>query len=189
MPIAPDVGNYTIGKGKIYIGEWSGTTPPSVWTDLGNAPSVEIEHAVEKLPHYASMSSFKLKDKNIVLQKDYTVNFTLDEISAANLQLFIQATREGDTLHALEASETEYALKFISDNPAGPNRTYEFWKATLSPNGPMSLIGEEWMQMAYVAEGLADTANHSSSPYYDVTFTTTTTTTTTTSSTTTTTTA
>ena len=185
MAISPNTGNYCIGKGKLYIAEWVGDTPPTEWTDLGNAPSVEIEHAIEKLPHYASMSSFKLKDKNIILQKDYTVNFALDEMSAYNVQIFLQATRSGGTLHALHGSETEFALKFVA---AGPNRTYEFWKMTLTPNGALSLIGEEWMQMSYTGEGLADSDNHVDSPYYDVRWTTTTTTSTTTSSSTTTTT-
>ena len=113
MAVAPNTGNYTIGKGKLYIAEWVGDTPPSSYTDLGNAPSVEIEHAIEKLPHYASMSSFKLKDKNIVLQKDYTVNFALDEMSAYNLKIFLQGTTGSGVIHALQAAEIEYALKFL----------------------------------------------------------------------------
>lgn len=176
MAVAPNIENYTIGKGKIYIAEWVGDTPPSEYTDLGNAPVVDIEHTVEKLAHYSSQASFKTKDKTVVLSKDYVVNFTLDEISAYNLQIFLQATRSGNTFYALQSAEVEYALKFVADNPVGANRTYEFWKMTLMPAGSLSLIGEEWMQLAYTGEGLADIANHAASPYYNVTFSTTTTT-------------
>jgi hypothetical protein len=161
MAIAPNTGNYTIGKGKLYIAEWVGDTPPSSYIDLGNAPVITIEHAIERLPHYSSQKEYRAKDKNIVLQKDYIVNFTLDEISAYNLQIFLQGTRDGASILGLQSAETEYALKFVADNPAGPNRTYEFWRMTLTPSGSLSLIGEEWMQLAFTGEGLADTANHS----------------------------
>lgn len=184
MAIPHDTDNYTIGKGVLSIGAWDGNTPPASLTDVGNAPSVEVEHTLERLPHYSSRSGLKVKDKNPVIQADYVVNFVLDEIAAENLVLFVAGTQEEGVIHALQVPDAEYQLKFVSDNPFGPNRTYWFWKATLTPNGPMTLIGEEWMQMSFMAEGVADTVHHESSPYYDITFTTTTTTSSTTSSTT-----
>lgn len=188
MATSPDVDNYSIGKGVLSIGVWDGNTPPAALTDVGNAPSVEVEHTVERLPHYSSRAGLRVKDKNPVIQSDYIVNFTLDEMAVHNLNLFVGGTEEEGVIHALKVTDAEYQLKFVQDNPLGPNRTYWFWKASLSPSGPLSLVGEDWMQMAFMAEGLADTSNHEDSPYYDITFTTTTTTTTTTSSTTTTTT-
>lgn len=182
MPTPHDVDNYTIGKGILSIGLWDGNTPPAVLTDVGNAPSIEVEHTLERLPHYSSRAGLRVKDKNPVIQTDYTVSFVLDEMAAANLVLFTAGTQESGVIHALKTPDAEYALKFVSDNPIGPNRTYWYWKATLTPNGPMTLIGEEWMQMSYLAEGIADTVHHADSPYYDITFTTTTTTTTTTTS-------
>ena len=188
MALSPDVDNYSVGKGVLSIGLWVGNTPPAVLTDVGNAPTVEVEHALERLPHYSSRAGLRVKDKNPIIQSDYIVNFTLDEMAVHNLNLFMAGTQESGVIHALRVPDAEYALKFVQDNPFGPNRTYWFWKTTLSPSGPMALIGEEWMQMSFMAEGLSDSVNHETSPYYDVTFTTTTTTTTTTSSTTTTTT-
>lgn len=184
MPTPHDVDNYTIGKGILSIGAWVGSTPPVDFTDVGNASSIEVEHVLERLPHYSSRAGLRIKDKNPIIQTDYTVTFVLDEIAISNLLLFTAGTEESGVIHALQVPDAEYALKFVQDNPIGPNRTFWFWKATLTPSGPMALIGEEWMQMSYMAEGLADTTNHESSPYYDITFTTTTTTTTTTSSTT-----
>jgi len=184
MPISPDTGNFTVGKGILSIAAWVGDTPPASYTDVGNATSIEVEHAVEKLPHYSSRQSYKLKDKNITIQRDYTVTFILDEIAVANLAMFILGTTATGVIHALQSADAEWALQFVSDNPTGPNRTYTFWKASIMPSGPMALIGEEWMQLSYISEGLADVANHPSSPYYDITYTTTTTTTSTTSSTT-----
>ena len=180
MPTPADTGNYTIGKGILSIAAWVGATPPVAYTDVGNASSIEVEHTIERLPHYSSRQDYRLKDKNPIIQTDYMVTFVLDEIAVENLKLFLSATEASGVLHALQAADTEYALQFVSNNPIGPNRTWTFWKATLTPGGPLSLIGEEYMSMSFTAEGLADTTNHASSPYYDVTYTTTTTTTTTT---------
>ena len=62
----------------------------------------------------------------------------------------------------------EYALRFVSDNPVGQNSRWEFWKGTLRNRGEINLIGEEWMQMPLVFEGLVDRVNHASSPFFDI---------------------
>ena len=183
-----DVNNYSIGKGILYIAEWSGDTPPTDPTDydeMGNCPSVEVEPTIERLPHYSSRANFRLKDKNPVVQSDYVCNFSCDEICSANVNKFLLGTLSGATISGLQGTDKEYALKFLSDNPIGTNQRWKMWKCTVSPNGAMALIGDEWMVMDFSAEGLADTANHADSPYFDVDFITTTTTTSTTTTTTT----
>lgn len=179
--MAHDVNNYAIGKGILSIAEWTTTTPPTVFTDLGNAPSIEIEPTVERLPHYSSRTGLRLKDKNPIIQSEYMLNFDLDEPAAFQLNLFLMGVMSGsNVVQALQGTDKEFSLKFVSDNPIGGNQTWLFHKATLAPNGAMQLIGEEWMTMSFTAEGLADTANNADSPYFNVTYVTTTTTTTTT---------
>lgn len=183
MPTPHSTENYSIGKGILYIGEWSGTTPPtdpSGYAEIGNCPSIEIEPTIERLPHYSSRSGFRTKDKNPVIQQEYMVNFECDEIATQNLSYWMQGTKTANVVAGLTAVDQEFALKFISDNPIGPNGTWRFWRVTLSPNGAMQLIGEEWMVQAYAAEGLADVANNPTEPYFTYTAVTTTTTTTTT---------
>jgi len=173
---------YAIGKGILWIGEWSGTTPPTDpagYEDMGNAPSVEIEPTVEKLPHYSSRSEFRTKDKNPVIQSEYVLNFDLEEVSTKNVNRFLMGSLSGSNIvQALQETNKEFAIKFVSDNPLGPNQVWRFWRGTLSPNGALQLIGEEWMTMSYTFEGLADVANNPNSPYFSTTFATTTTTTT-----------
>lgn len=181
MPTPPNTENYAIGKGKLYIDEWTGSTPPaSVTTAIGNCTSIEVEPTVERLAHYSSQTGFRTKDKNPIIQTDYSINFDCDEVAAVNLNRFLMGTRSGNVISALQGSNLEFALKFVSDNPIGPNQTWNFWKCTLTPNGALQLIGEEWMVMSFAGEGLSDVANHVSSPYFTVTEATTTTTTTTT---------
>lgn len=182
---APNVNNYAIGKGKLYIANFPGAGTAS-WTALGNCPSIEIEMTIERLPHYDSQSGTRNKDKNPIVQTEYMVNFDCDELSANNLKIWLMASESGNTLQAMQNADQEYALKFESDNPIGPDQKWYFWKCTITPNGSAQLIGDEWLVLSYQAEGLSDDANHSSSPYFDCIPVTTTTTTTTTTSTTTT---
>lgn len=182
MPQAPSTNNYVIGKGRMYVAEWSGGAI-GAYEDMGNATSAEIEPTIERLAHYSSRSGFRTKDKNPVIQTEYMLNITLDEICAANLRRFLIAGGSGNTILGLQGSNKEYAIRFISDNPIGPNSTWNFWKCTISPNGAMQLIGDEWMTMTISCEGLADAGGHPTSPYFTVDTTEPTSTTTTTTTT------
>lgn len=182
MPLvsSPSTLLYQLGKGILAIGEWVGATPPAAYTDVGNCPKLEVEVTEEKLAHYSSRAGTRTKDKEVVLETGYNVNFDLDEFSVANLAMFLKGTLQGtNVILANTALNKEYALRFTSDNPAGQDERWEFWRATLSPGGALSLIGEEWAKMSFTASGLSDVANHASSPYFTVEVMTTTSTTTT----------
>lgn len=182
MPTPASIENYSIGKGILSIGDWSGTTPPtdpSGYNDVGNCPSFEVEPTLERLPHYSSRAGLRQKDKNPVIQSEYTCTFDLDEMAAVNLNRYLLGSISGNVILMLQNTEKEFALKFVSDNPIGPNEIWRLWKCTLQPNGALQLIGEEWMIMSFTAEGLADVANNPTSPYATITYATTTTTTTT----------
>ena len=169
IPTSPNTDLYTLGKGILSIGEWAGTVAPAVLTDVGNCPDMSVEVTEESLPHYSSRADLRKKDKEVTLQIDYTVSFTLDEMSILNIKMFLRGTSDGNTVSAAKALTHEYAMKFISDNPVGINQTWEFWKVKIKPNGAFSLIGDEYATLAFTAEGLADTDNHPLSDYFDVT--------------------
>lgn len=161
---------YTIGKGVLQIAEWSGGAP-GTYQDVGNCPRFEFEPTVERLAHYSSRSGFRTKDKNPIIQTEYTVAFDLDEIAATNFARFTMGTlTEGFEVLGLQATDKEYALRFTSDNPTGPDAVYDFWRVTLTPGGPVQLIGEEWMIMSFNGEGLADTVNNPTSPYFTINY-------------------
>ena len=181
MPLPHSTGNYVIGKGILYISPYQAV--PS-WEEIGNCPSIEVEPAVERLEHYSSRESMRLRDKYPIVETKYTVTFDCDEIAARNLKLWLQGSGSGGTIKALQASDAEYSLKFVSNNPVGPNSTWIFHRVILSPNGAAALIGDEWMVLSFTGEGLADTQYNSDSPYITVLYTTTTTTTSTTTTTT-----
>lgn len=163
MPTPPSTDNYTVGKGRLSMAEFSGGAP-GAYADLGNAPSVEIEMTVERLPHFSSRAGAKVKDKNPVISNEYTVTFSLDEMASINIQRFLMGA-SSTTIDMFGNVAGEFALRFVEDNPIGPNRIWNFWKGTLLPNGPMQLIGDEWRQVSFRFEGLADSVNHAASPY------------------------
>jgi len=170
---------YQIGKGIMEIAEWVGGVP-GAYTDVGNCPLFSVTVTEEKIPHFNQRTNVRLKDRNITIESGYTAEFDLDEISVLNLKMFLRATvASGHILHANQALDKEYAIRFTSDNAAGRNERWNLWKATLSPRGPFNLISDEWSMLEFAVEGLADLVNHVASPYFDVTFVTTTSTTTT----------
>jgi len=187
VPTEPhDTQLYALGKGIVYIATWSsdaGPTDPTDYADLGNCTSFEVTPAVDKLDHFSSRGGARFKDKTVVIEKRYTITFDLDELAAANLNRFFLGTQALGVISAFENPDSEYAVKFVSDNPAGKNFTFRFWKVTLTPNGSLQLITDEWMSMSFTGEGLSDTVNHSSSPLFTVTYTTTSTTSSSTSTT------
>jgi len=182
MATPHSVNNYTISKGILSIAQYSGANI-GTYVDVGNCPSMEIEPSIERLPHYSSRAGARVKDKNPVISTEYAVRFDLDEIAATNLAKFLLGNiAGGSVISALQDTDNEYALRFVENNPAGPNKTWNLWKVTLAPGGPLQLVGDgtAWAVMSLQGEGLADTKNHASSPYITVTYASTTTTTSTT---------
>lgn len=181
---SPSVDNYMIGKGILQIAKWNGGVIGS-FVDVGNCPKFEYEMTESAIEHFGSRKGLKEQDQETVIQSGYTVNFTLDEISVENLRMFLKGTLSGTrVIYANQNVNQQYALKFIADNPVGPNCNYEFHKCKLTPNGPFSLISDEYTSMSFSGKGLADNAGHATSPFVTATFDTTTSTTTTTTTTT-----
>lgn len=163
--------NYTIGKGILSIGDVAASP---TWVDAGNCPSVSLEITEERLEHFSSRGGLKNRDLYPLLQVKYTVSFECDEITEANLLKFVKGELQGDTIEAFQSLTTEYSLKFVEDNPIGPNRVWIFHRGILSSGGALSKVGDEWQKISFKFEGLTDVTNHASSPYFDINFTSTT---------------
>jgi len=183
---SPSINNYTIGKGILYIAKWAGSAP-GAYADVGNASNIDYQVTEQTLPHYSSRTGMREKDQETVVEVGYNLSFILDEQSVENMRMFIKASMSGTrVLYANQNVNQLYALKFISDNPVGPNKKVEFWKCKLTPNGRFSLISQEYTTLSFSGEGIADRVNHAVSPWFTETFDTTTSTTTTSTTTTTT---
>jgi len=164
---SPSTTLYTLGKGILSIAEWSGGAP-GAYVDVGNCPKFDAEVTETKLDHFSSRTGTRTKDKTVIIETGYKVAFDLDEKSAVNMAMLLKGRNVGGNIYANTELTKEYALRFVSDNPAGPNERWFFHRCTLSPGGAVSLIGDEWQKMSFNGEGLSDTVYHASSPYFTV---------------------
>ena len=187
MATPANINNYTIGKGKLYIANWTLAGGAGAYTEMGNCPSLEVELSVDRLEHFSSREGLRDRDAYPVVQTQYTITFECDEMAATNLNKFLLGQQVGNSIYMLQNAEKEYALKFEATNPVGVKYRWLFHRVVLTPNGALALIGDnEWQSMSFTGEGLADSTNQASSPYSTVTRITTTTTSSTTSTSTTT---
>lgn len=160
----PSTDNYTLGRGKLYFTPDGGTE-----LDLGNAPAVSVNVAINWLEHFSSRSGLKTRDKRVPLELTPALSFTLDEPVAANLNLLFLGTNTAGTIAAFTNPTAEGQLRFESDNPLGVQLEVTAWKVSLAPDGEIPLISDNWMEIKFKAEVLksSDPA-HVDSPYMDI---------------------
>jgi len=95
------------------------------------------------------------EDSTIVDDADTTVTFDCETASYTKIK-------------GLKETEIEGFFRFVSDNPVGQNFELKVWRVLLSPSGDLSLIGDNWMELKFEGELMADQNNHADNPYYEV---------------------
>lgn len=72
-----------------------------------------------------------------------------------------------DEVRGLTAGNVQVAIKFIAENPASSNkrREYQFHTVTLSPEGDMALIGNEFATMGFTGAVESNTVADADAPY------------------------
>ena len=84
MAINEVIKNYTLGRGKLYFGQFRpGTQTPRGERYLGNSPELSFNATQEELAHYYSDGGIRTKDASVILQQDYAGSFILDDINMA----------------------------------------------------------------------------------------------------------
>lgn len=173
-----NVDEYALLRGVLSIALITGGVV-GTYVDVGNCPRFEVQFDTEEVEHQESRTAERYVDKRITIVKGYTINYDLDGRSLSNLAMFLQATTSGSvSLLGLTNMNQEYALRFVEDNKTGSNMQWDFWRATITPDGSLALVGEnDWAKMSFTAKSLADLTNHADSPYLNTMMMTTTTTT------------
>lgn len=62
------------------------------------------------------------------------------------------------------------SVLFAGDPTVGPKMLVEVWKVTISPNGALGLISEEYATLGLTAAVESDSVNHPTEPLYRVTY-------------------
>lgn len=71
-------------------------------------------------------------------------------------------------VYAMDQAKFESQVRFISDNPVGPQIEFTAWKVSITPDGDTAMIGDDWSTLSFTGEVLKDETNHSINPYFEV---------------------
>lgn len=74
-----------------------------------------------------------------------------------------------EKVQALTETEIKGALLFIGDPDTGPKWRIDMWTVNLSITSAVGFISDDVTPISMTADILADTTNHSDSPYFDAT--------------------
>lgn len=147
--LAPDTGNYTIGKGSVYFTPTGGAK-----RHLGNVPSVAFQLQTTKLDHFSSQSGVKKKDKTVVTEVTGTLDMTLEELNLENVQLALlggdiapnNSTEGAGNLGFIIGAVTEKTgeIEVVMSNEVGPKWTYIYPNCSIQPSNAVDFIGDAW---------------------------------------------
>lgn len=156
--VSPNIGNYYIGKGLVYIkllGEVA-------FVPVGNCPTFEFMAKVTQLDHYSSMTGVKVKDFTAVTELSGTLDMVLEEYTARNLGLALLGLPSGapspgeETIDIFADPVIYGSVKFVGQNDIGPVWTTEFPLVSIKPNKALSLIGSTWGTINLTGDVLYD---------------------------------
>lgn len=157
---SPNVDNYYIGKGKVYIK----LTDDADYIDIGNVPEFEFTPEIEKLDHFSSRAGVRSKDKSVVLEKAATLRMVMEEWTARNLALALLGAVDASnpdevTIEIFSLSAISAQVKFVGANDVGPKWTFEFPMVEFTPSAAINPISDEWGQIEITGDILYDDIN------------------------------
>jgi len=153
---SPNVDNLQVGKGIVSFQKTGEVT----FRDMGNVSSLTITPDMTTLEHFTSRLGTKSKDLTVVLEKKGTVKITMEEITAHNFALMVLGTVDeaavgGPEVEIFSQNVVTGALKFVGTNDVGPKITVDLYHISITPDGDIDLISDEWNQMELTADMLA----------------------------------
>lgn len=155
---SPNVDNLQVGKGIVSFKK----TGESEYRDMGNVSSLTITPDLTTLEHFTSRAGVKLKDLTVILEKKGQVKITMEEITAHNFALMVLGTVDesavgGPEVEIFAQSVITGALRFVGTNDIGPKITVDLYNVSVTPDGDLDLISDEWNQMELTMDMLAAT--------------------------------
>lgn len=121
---------YIIPRGRVFFDVLDAADQLTGERHLGNCPTVTLNIATEKAPHYSAEAGPGVKDANRVVRIDRTGKITCDNMSADNRAMFISGekstvTQATGAVAAEEITVTPgrfYQLGRTDANPAGARK-------------------------------------------------------------------
>lgn len=94
---------YFSGQGKVYVAERDSNGNAKAFRFIGNVPALNVSLSLDKLEHKEATSGQRLKDLEIIREKNAEFNCTLEEFTIKNLAMAfygIDAAITGSTVTA-----------------------------------------------------------------------------------------
>ena len=92
LPLNTHANQYVFGRGKIFIGVYSGDANRADRRYIGNCPGFTVSVESEKFEHFSSTSGIQTKDLTVTKSVNFNAQVTCDDIQAENLALFLAGT-------------------------------------------------------------------------------------------------
>lgn len=125
--IIHEANEYVIPRGRVYFAKFNDAGVPAGETYLGNCPGLKVSIETEKAEHFSSEAGLREKDASMIVQITRTGELTCDNFSAANLGLFLAASRSQHAQATSTAQELELAVV--------PGNFYQLGATATAPAG------------------------------------------------------
>jgi|SRR5579862_3071251 len=156
--ISPNTDNYAV-----YTGILKWTPAGGVQRDCGNVSEFALTTTVTRLPHFnarGGIGGVSYQDANPVIRVAMSVAMKMDEITAANLQMALLATRtEGPPIHLemLNDPNLKGAFELDGTNFQGAKCKLILPNVSVSANAALNFINPTaWAEIALLAEVYGD---------------------------------
>jgi hypothetical protein len=152
-PASPNVLNYFIGKGIVYmkpVGD-----PDSAYVPIGNCPKFEITPKPEVKKHYSSMAGTKVLDFVAIVSKEAEVSISVDEITPENLEVAMLGEINSDgSIELLGAPSIFRAVQLRGTNDFGAKVELTLPNVFFDANKAISLIDDNFAEVPLTGQVL-----------------------------------
>jgi len=168
---AGSIENYTIGGLRFYFAPATTTNPWALgsYLYLGNVVTGGFNSAINFLDHFTAKSGSRKKDRSLVQEVTLTLNLTVDEPNADNMNLFMLgnmgASSPGVVFNPFTKLEVLGGAVLVGVSSTGNEFKWTVNRATFKPDGDFSLNDQDWSQFQFVLELLDDSTTNPTAPY------------------------
>lgn len=92
LPLNTHTNQYKFGRGKLFIGVYSGDANRADRRYIGNCPGFTLSVESEKYEHFSSTSGIQTKDLTVTKSVNFNAQITCDDMQAENLALSLAGT-------------------------------------------------------------------------------------------------
>jgi len=92
LPLNTHTNQYVFGRGRIFIGVYSGDANRADRRFIGNCPGFTLSVESEKFEHFSSTAGIQTKDLTVTKSVNFNAQVTCDDIQSENLALFLGGT-------------------------------------------------------------------------------------------------